>query len=286
MTVALFVKVYDGIVVATDSATTIPLVQNGAVVGHQVYNNANKVFQLHRQKPIAAATWGMGVIGAASIETLAKDLRRRLSGLDGDQPGWRLDDDYSVFGVAERIVEMMFDELYSQLAPRNVPNRDRTLGFLVAGYSGHARHSEAYTVVMEDPNVRPAPQLAAAAHGTGWAAYAQTEAVHRMFNGWDPTLPAASVPYIGSNQGAGFMNLLNEMRRMAVVPGMPFADAIEFARFLVTTTIGYSRFTLGPDSVGGQVEIAGISRHEGFKWVSRKHYYHAELNPEDPHHDR
>ena len=40
MTVGAAVKVYDGIVLASDSATTLSLA-NGS---HQVYNNANKIF--------------------------------------------------------------------------------------------------------------------------------------------------------------------------------------------------------------------------------------------------
>jgi hypothetical protein len=48
-------------------------------------------------------------------------------------------------------------------------------------------------------------------------------------------------------------------------------------------TIGYTHYLLGPDVVGGPVEVAAISRHEKFKWVSRKHYYLNEMNPEAPH---
>jgi hypothetical protein len=76
------------------------------------------------------------------------------------------------------------------------------------------------------------------------------------------------------------------MERPVVIPAMPFADAINFAKYVVDTTVGYTRYVLGPDTVGGQVEVAGISRHEGFKWISRKHYYSPALNPKDPDHDR
>src|SRR4051794_25730890 len=55
MTVAVVVKVFDGIVVAADSATTLPLANGSA----QVYNNANKIFHLHRRLPLAAMTWGL-----------------------------------------------------------------------------------------------------------------------------------------------------------------------------------------------------------------------------------
>ena len=41
----------------------------------------------------------------------------------------------------------------------------------------------------------------------------------------------------------------------------------------------YFRFLPGADIVGGETDIAVVTRHEGFKWVRRKHYYPSELNP-------
>jgi hypothetical protein len=50
---------------------------------------------------------------------------------------------------------------------------------------------------------------------------------------------------------------------------MPIQDAIDLARFLVETTIGFIRSTVFlPKSVGGVVEIAAITKHEGFRWVT------------------
>jgi hypothetical protein len=52
---------------------------------------------------------------------------------------------------------------------------------------------------------------------------------------------------------------------------MPIQDAVDLARFLVETTIGFVRFAVFmPKSVGGAVEIAAITKHEGFRWVQRK----------------
>jgi len=56
-----------------------------------------------------------------------------------------------------------------------------------------------------------------------------------------------------------------------VVPSMSIQDVIDVADYLVSCTIGYARFMPGPDTVGGPVEIAAITKHEGFKWVKRKH---------------
>ena len=32
--------------------------------------------------------------------------------------------------------------------------------------------------------------------------------------------------------------------------------------------------------LGGPIEIATITKHEGFKWITRKHYYSPEFNRE------
>ena len=54
-------------------------------------------------------------------------------------------------------------------------------------------------------------------------------------------------------------------------PAMPIQDAIDLARFLVETTIGFVRFAVFlPKSVGGAVQIAAITKHEGFRWVQRR----------------
>jgi hypothetical protein len=66
-----------------------------------------------------------------------------------------------------------------------------------------------------------------------------------------------------------------------ITEGMPLQDAIELAEFLVDTTIKYQRFSFDEKMVGGPIEIAAISKYEGFKWIKRKHYYSQELNPED-----
>jgi hypothetical protein len=66
-----------------------------------------------------------------------------------------------------------------------------------------------------------------------------------------------------------------------VVPPMPIQDAIDLAAFLVETTIQFSRFSPGAPTVGGPIEIAAITKHEGFKWVQRKHYFNTTLNPKE-----
>jgi hypothetical protein len=64
---------------------------------------------------------------------------------------------------------------------------------------------------------------------------------------------------------------------------MPIQDVIDLARFLVHASIMFTRFSLGPNIVGGPIEVAAITKHENFKWISRKHYYDQTFNKEPLH---
>jgi len=60
---------------------------------------------------------------------------------------------------------------------------------------------------------------------------------------------------------------------------MPTTDAIDLARFLAETTKQFVRFQPGSNSVGVNIDIATVTKHENFKWVDRKHFYSRSLNP-------
>src|ERR1700722_18775452 len=90
MSVAVLIGVHDGLVLAADSASTLsiaapPGAPPGAVaiagVGMvaNVYDNANKIFNLVKGQPIGCITFGRGNIGNASIGTMIKDLRKELT---------------------------------------------------------------------------------------------------------------------------------------------------------------------------------------------------------------
>jgi hypothetical protein len=67
--------------------------------------------------------------------------------------------------------------------------------------------------------------------------------------------------------------LTARLQAQIVFAPMPIQDAIDLAEFLVHAAIVYSRFSPGAQIVGGPIEIAAITKHEGFKWIRRKHYY-------------
>jgi len=182
-----------------------------------VYNNANKVFQLHRHKPIGLMTWGLGHISSASIATLAKDLRRRLMGQDLTHADWELAPGYTVQAVAARVVEMMHGELYGPEytgSPAPFP----FLGFLVGGYSDGEKSAEAWTVEINDPSTPPIATMVADKDDSGWWAFGQPEAIGRLWNGVDPKV-IQSVATAAT--GAPNEQTINDACKIAVTPAGP-----------------------------------------------------------------
>lgn len=60
---------------------------------------------------------------------------------------------------------------------------------------------------------------------------------------------------------------------------MSKSDLASMAESLVNLTSIKRKVSAETETVGGPVDVAVISKHEGFVWIKRKHYFDAELNP-------
>ena len=60
---------------------------------------------------------------------------------------------------------------------------------------------------------------------------------------------------------------------------MPKRDVIELAEALVSITAVERKASSEQATVGGPIDVAFITKHEGFVWVKRKHYFDGSLNP-------
>lgn len=60
---------------------------------------------------------------------------------------------------------------------------------------------------------------------------------------------------------------------------MPKMEIIELAEALISITAIERKATRDQGTVGGPIDVAFISKHEGFVWIKRKHYFDPHLNP-------
>lgn len=65
-----------------------------------------------------------------------------------------------------------------------------------------------------------------------------------------------------------------------VVSGLPRDELASMAEALVNLTSLKRRVTPENETVGGPIDVAIITKGDGFIWIKRKHYFRAELNPQ------
>lgn len=269
MTIALSIKVNDGLVLAADSATTMS--QGNEIIN--IYDNANKVFNLHKQLPVGAITWGAGNIGRSSIAALVKNFRKTIT-----EGSLAIDpDSYTVQHIANRFFEYMLDQGVDHAVTNS------SLGFLITGYSMNRDFPECWHLSFSG-NGHSNPELFQDEEATGGYWDGQPEALNRLIWGFNPNIlqPILQSVGIGDDKVEEIMRLCHGiMNSQIITPFMPIQDAIDIAEFMIQTTIKYVKYTPGHQTVGGPIEIAAITKHEGFKWIKRKHYYNSTINPEE-----
>lgn len=64
-----------------------------------------------------------------------------------------------------------------------------------------------------------------------------------------------------------------------LVDNLPKEELAAMAESLVNLTSFKRRVSWDDETVGGPVDVAFISRGDGFVWIKRKHYFDPTLNP-------
>jgi hypothetical protein len=146
--------------------------------------------------------------------------------------------------------------------------------------------------------------------------FAQTDVIYTILAGMDPTLENVYLDYIshvlnyyngqilqmiGNAEprlsqkiaSVDFPTILQEISEemllarkreyieplMLAVSTLSKEDLAEMAESLIYLTYLKRRITFAEESVGGPVDVAIISKGDGFVWIKRKHYFDPKLNP-------
>lgn len=271
MTIVVCLKVGDGIVLGADSASTM----GGPGGVANVYFNAEKITNLRKDLPVGCVTSGLGGFEGRSITHIFKDLRQRLG--TPEDPLYVNAAAYTVEEIAIKLRQMVYDELYVPRFEDVEAGMKPPLSVLVGGYSSGQSTAEVWAVEVDPMGNCPQPQCVSPPdHPIALIWRGMGEAVQRLMLGYSDAglirLIQTGVPERDARK------LLEEQANM-VQAGMPIQDGIDLVRFLATTTCDFVKFQVGAPVVAPPIDLAAITRHEGFRWVARKHYFPSELNP-------
>lgn len=248
-----------------------PLVPVRKTFKTRLYENVSSL-TLHKTQPIVAMSNGAGNLGSASIIELVKYFRAQFM-RDSSDLGLE-ESNYTI----EQITHSAADYL-GQYVQSN-----ESFEFFVGGYGSTASLGEIWKFTFTDggrtePTLMVPQEIDAQILWGGSGEYS----LHRLILGRDMNIPQ----YLAD---AGVENaVIEEMEQQVVTPivdpAMPVQDAIDLADYLVKVAKGFSAFSPGMNVVGGETDIAVVTRHEGFKWVRRKHFYDRRLNNQETDHE-
>jgi len=251
MTVAIFAKVPEGIVLGSDSTTTI-YDNQGRVIN--TYDNVQKIFPIENH-PVGIVTWGIGSIGVRNIESLIHEFETTVTRQR-----------HSIQNISMLLFNF-FRERYLQQFTN--PQNNVSLGFVLAGYDTGASMPTEY--IMEIPNTAPHVLRPNRADGTpnfGLHWFGQPWWITRLIKGFDHRW----LNDVATRCNIPLQELENLASRFEVpIPydGMPLQDAVDLTEFLINITIGVFKFQAGPKLCGGAVDIAVITP-KGFCWIKQK----------------
>ena len=264
MTICVSVKTRQGLVLGTDSMTTIGQSVGGQIQVVKTYSNARKLTQIG-QLPIGVFTYGVGNVGARSIYGLITEFCRNVHAPE------------TVLEIAERLSAFIQPE-YQQHYGND--SEEYKLGLYVAGYSPESALPEEWSI--EFPNAAK-PELVQPndSFNVNWRAI--TLPFMRLHQGFDIRFYeklAEKMLNIGISEQVmkNIFNMFKEaMEEIPLTPSiqfasMPIQNAINFAVYVLQTTIGYTTFESVTPSCGGPLQIAVISEDRGFVWVREPQY--------------
>ena len=257
VTIILSIKVQDGVVMASDSAVLHR--------GH-LYANAEKNIQLIKGLPIGVLISGDGAVGSRALTSVMQDFSVRAA-LRGsacfvDKGSYTLQE------VSTKLRDYILEVSQSCLSPIRS-------ALILSGYSSDAPLPETWSIRLDglEP-IEPELVWGEDEYGLSWEG--QAGCINRLLG---------DVPHSGFNEAEAQLaevSLYNQNSSdaptdemdspMLVTPGMPLLDAVDVARFLMETSLAFERLRADRQlkTIGGPVDLAVITRHEGFRWVQRK----------------
>ncbi len=252
MTIIASVKVRDGLVLAADSAINIfgktPEGRGGVI---QTYSMAEKIFELKGFKA-GAASYGFGSVGGKSVGAVIADT---LSRIENEKVK-------NMEGLARAIFENIEADYNEALKSEK---EKPALGFFIVGYSEGESFGEEWEFLLPRDK-EPKSVRGVDACGVSWRGV--DIPFTRLFKGFDPRL-RKELKEAGLDEDT-INGILRKFAMAVIYDGMPLQDAIDFASFIVNTTINQARFEIGPPSCQGPVDVGVVVKEEGFKWIARK----------------
>lgn len=141
------------------------------------------------------------------------------------------------------------------------------LGFYIAGYTHGEPFPEEFEFVLPR-DAEPFPARDLESFGASWRGV--DAPFTRLYKGFDGYVIPPRLEEKGLNEEEISAVLEPEgLETQVLFDGMPVQDAINFAVYILDTTIGWTTFQLGAPACGRPLQVSTILADTGFAWVAK-----------------
>ena len=263
MSLGIAFKGPEGIVLAVDSRVTLTNAtkqSDGETFVQQfTFDNAEKLLRFEGHPYVGAITYGLGAIGTKVPRTANSYLPEFEQELGSERLG------------VEAFCKKLSEFFVGQWAESGLPEENSVdLIFLVGGYDEDEPHGRVFEILI--PNFPEPVELIPNEFGVSWGG--QPELTNRVIHGFDPSLPHVIQDMLNIPENSRNPNLAAELqgKLSLAIPWqfLPLQDCVDLCIFLVEMTIRLQRWMVATRGVGGVVDVATITRTDGFEEVQKK----------------
>lgn len=266
MTVCVGVKVQTGLIFATDTATSAAEIKNGEYSVCNIYDDAQKIFTLRKSCPLMIMISGISMLPGGHVNNI---IHKFISRIIRDKT------DIELSSIS---VQKFCTLLESHINREGRLEEDSNISItnfecFVGGFDEDLDTPEVWKFGWENGIYTKAKCIITSPiSAIFWSG--QSEALNRLVLGAGSGLQKALMNH--GFAGENLTDIVNSARAHSEIalyhPGMPLGDAISLAKYMVDTTIGFTRFSPGPKIVGGKSIVAACTKFGGvsFPVIPRK----------------
>jgi len=260
MSLGICVKGPEGLVLAAESRVTLGAQSPAGQFIHVNFDNATKLLSFSPPNTaVGAVTYGQAIVGKTG-RTAHSFLPEFEASLDKDR---RLKIDEFSQALCEFYVKQWEE---SPIPDYPGPN----MTFVIGGYNEDEHFGRVYTVDLPtNPSVEER-NPGSEQYGVTWGG--QREIVDRIISGFDGrAIEIIKGKFnLNDDQVGELVNDLKQFQMPIPLQILPLQDCVNLAIFFIRTTIDAQKLTVGIRGVGGPIEVATITRREGFRYIQRK----------------
>ena len=260
MSLGIVFKGPEGIVLAADSRVTLNMLDrqsNAQIPAH--FDNATKLLKVNKHDYVAAVTYGLGAIGVTEPRTAHSFMPEFENELG--------DDRLSVEDFAQKLSDFFLKQ-WNSLMPARSAAPD--IVFLIGGYDDGQPYGRAFEISIPS-KPKPIERHPSPEFGMVWGG--QREYVDRLIRGFDDQLLRSIQTVQGLDDAARDqlgVQLQGNLQLPIPFQFLPLQDCVDLAIYLVRATIDIQTFVIGVRGVGGDIDVATITRTGGFTPIQQK----------------